>query len=121
MVFSIRNGFYKINFFTNSILQNQLHFFLQIFTKFVQRFLQNQLQNTKSIFRLNYARCEKMLRNKIVHFKWIYKLKIKNLIFSPNFMGFEKMLQTKVVILKTLYKYYIEHFLVGIIDFLINI
>ena len=36
-------------------------------------------------------------------------------------MGFEKMLQIKVVVFKKLYKFYIEHFLIGIIVFLINI
>ena len=35
-------------------------------------------------------------------------------------MGCEKILQIKVVF-KKLYKLYIEHFLIGIIDFLINI
>ena len=36
-------------------------------------------------------------------------------------MGCEKMLQIKVIVLKTFYKFHIEHFLVGIIAFLINI
>ena len=36
-------------------------------------------------------------------------------------MECEKMLQIKVVIIKKLYKFHIEHFLIGIIVFFINI
>ena len=36
-------------------------------------------------------------------------------------MGCEKMLQIKVVVFKKLYKFYINHFLIGIIVFLIKI
>ena len=36
-------------------------------------------------------------------------------------MGCEKMLQIKVAVLKKLYKFHIEHFLIGIVVFLINI
>ena len=36
-------------------------------------------------------------------------------------MGCEKILQIKVVAFKKLYKFYIEHFLLGIIVFLMNI
>ena len=36
-------------------------------------------------------------------------------------MRCEKMLQIKVVVFKKLYKFDIEHFLIGIIVFLINI
>ena len=85
----------------------------------------------KSIFRPNYARYEKMLRSKIVHFKQTYKfylnhflekrmvfilikktfLKIKSCGFRLNKARYEKMLRSKIVHLKKIYNFYFEHFL----------
>ena len=87
----------------------------------------------KSIFRLNYERCEKILRRKIVHLKGIYKFgfddflekrivfvlsvnngfyKFKISIFRPNYARFEKMLRSKIVHLKKIYKFDSYHFLI---------
>ena len=85
----------------------------------------------KSIFRPNYARCEKNLKSKIVHLKKIYKfgfdhflvkrtvfvlikktlLKIKNCCFRPKNARYEKMLRSKIIYLKKIYKFYFDHFL----------
>ena len=71
----------------------------------------------KSIFRLNYARYEKMLKSKIIHLKETYKfcydhflekrtvfiliktklLKIKSCSFRPNNARYKKMLSSKIV------------------------
>ena len=95
----------------------------------------------KSIFRLNDARYEKMLRSKIIHLKETYKLcfnhflekrtvfilikktllKIKSCGFRPNNARYETMLRSKIVRFKKIYKFYFYHFLIGIIVFLINI
>ena len=82
-----------------------------------------------------------MLRNKIIRFKKIYKfysnhflikctifvLNVKNGIKKQklNFSGkllrhTKKMLRNKIVRFKKMYKSYSEHFLIGIIVFLIN-
>ena len=93
----------------------------------------------KSIFPPNYARCEKMLRSKIVHLKETYKFgfdyflernkivrfkKIYKFCFDHfliKFLGHtKKMLRNKLVHYKNMYKSYFDHFLIGIIVFLIN-
>ena len=87
----------------------------------------------KSIFRPNYARYDKMLRNKIIHLKKIYKffldhflvkctvlvLSIKNDIykietstFQSNHARYEKILTNKIVHLKKIYKFVFDYFLV---------
>ena len=87
----------------------------------------------KSIFRLNYARYEKILQSEIVHLKKIYKfcfnyflikrmvfvliektlLKIiKNCGFRPNNERYEKMLRTKIAHLKKIYKFCSNYFLI---------
>ena len=85
----------------------------------------------KSIFPPNYARYEKMLQNKIVHLKKIYKfgfdhflekrtvfiliiktlLKIKSCGFRANNARYEKMLTRKIIHLKETYKFCFDHFL----------
>ena len=80
-----------------------------------------------------------MLRTKIVYLKKIYKfcfdhfleklavfiliektlLKIKSYGFRPNNARYEKMLTSKIVHLKEIYNFYFDHFLIGIIVFLI--
>ena len=79
----------------------------------------------KSIFRPNYARCEKMLTSKIIDLKETYKfcfyhflekrtvfilikktlLKIKSCGFRPNNGRYEKMLKSKIVHLKNIYNF----------------
>ena len=82
-----------------------------------------------------------MLRNKIIRFKKIYKfyfdhflikwtvcvLNVQNVIkhqklnFSDKLCDVQKkMLRNKIVRFKKMYKYYFDHFLIGIIVFLIN-
>ena len=95
----------------------------------------------KSIFRSNNARYEKILIGKIIHLKETYKfcfdhflekrtvfilikkktlLKIKSCGFRPNNARYEKMLTSKIVHLKEIYNFDSDHFLIGIIVFLIN-
>ena len=86
----------------------------------------------KSIFRLNYARYEKMLKSKIIHLKDTYKfcfnhflekrtvfilikktlLKIKSCGFRPNNARYEKMLKSKIVHPKKIYNFDFDHFLI---------
>ena len=86
----------------------------------------------KSIFRLNNARYEKMLRSKIIHLKESYQfcfdhflekrtvfilvkktlLKIKSCGFRPKNARYEKMLRSKIVHLKKIYNFYFHHFLI---------
>ena len=47
-------------------------------------------------------------------------LKIKSCGFRPNNARFKKMLTSKIVHLKKIYHLYFDHFLIGIIVFLIN-
>ena len=81
-----------------------------------------------------------MLRNKIGRFKKIYKfyfnhflikctvfvLNVKNVMknqklnFSDKLCDIQKMLRNKIVRFKKMYKSYSNHFLIGIIVFLIN-
>ena len=96
----------------------------------------------KSIFRLNCARYEKMLRSKIFHLKKIYKFdvehffvkrtvfvssikngfyKIKKSIFRPNYTRYEKMLRSKIVYIRKIYKFYFDHFLVKHTVFVLSI
>ena len=93
-------------------------------------------------FRPKNARYEKMLTSKIVNLKDIYKfyfdhflikcavfvLNVKNVIknqkfnFSDKLCDIQKkMLRNKIVRFKKIYKSYLNHFLIGIIFFLINI
>ena len=85
-----------------------------------------------SILPPNYARYEKMLQNKIVHLKKIYKfgfdhfleirtvfiliiktlLKIKSCGFRANNARYKKMLRRKIVHLKKIYKFDFDHFLI---------
>ena len=83
---------------------------------------------------------KKMLRNKIVHFKMIYKfalnyffigvialllfiknvfLEIQNLIFLPKYMRYEKHIRDKIVHLKKIHKFISEHFFIGHIVFVL--
>ena len=93
----------------------------------------------KSIFRTNYARCEKIWTIKIVHLKKIYKfgfdhflvkstvfvliektlLKLKNCGCRPNNTRYEKMLRSKILYLKKIYKFGFDHFLVKSTVFLL--
>ena len=86
----------------------------------------------KSIFRLNYARYEKMLTSKIIHLKETYKfcfdhflekrtvfilvkktlLKIKSCGFRPKNARYKKMLRSKIVHLKKIYNFDFDHFLI---------
>ena len=81
-----------------------------------------------------------MLTSKIIHLKETYKfcfdhflekrtvfilikktlLKIKSCGFRPNNGRYEKMLKSRIVHLKKIYNFDFDHFLVGIIVFLIN-
>ena len=82
-----------------------------------------------------------MLRNKFIRFKKIYKfyfdrflikctvfvLNVKNVIknkklnFSDKLCDIQKkMLRNKIVRFKNMYKSYFDHFLIGIIVFIIN-
>ena len=91
-------------------------------------------------FRPNNARYEKMLKSKIVHLKKIYNfdfdhflvkrtifvLIVKNVIKNQKFNFPDKlrhtkqMLRNKIIRFKKIYKFYFDHFLIGIIVFLIN-
>ena len=81
-----------------------------------------------------------MLRNKFIRFKKIYKfyfdhflikctvfvLNVKNVIKNQKFnfldklCDIQKMLRNKIVRFKKMYKSYFDHFLIGIIVFLIK-
>ena len=96
----------------------------------------------KSIFRPNYISCEKMLRNKIVRLRKIYKFdfdhflfkrtvfvlsikngfyKIKKSIFRSNSPRAEKMLRNKILYLIKMYKFDFDHFLVKHTVFVLSI
>ena len=88
----------------------------------------------------NNVRYEKMLNSKIVHLKEIRNfdfdnffikrtvfvlivknvIKNKNSIFRTNSATYKKILRNKIVRFKKIYKSYFDHFLIGIIVFLIN-
>ena len=102
-----------------------------------------RLKIKKLWFPANNARCEKMLRSKIVHLKEIYNfyfdhflikrtvfvlivksviINIKNLISRTNSATYEtNVKEHNIVRFKRIYKFCFDHFLIGIIVFLINI
>ena len=84
---------------------------------------------------------KKMLSSKIVHLKEIYNfgfdhffikhtlfvLIVKNVIKNQKFnfpdktlRNTKQMLRKKIIRLKKIYKFYFDHFLIGVIVFLIN-
>ena len=96
----------------------------------------------KSIFQPNYIRYEKMLQNKIVCLRKIYKFdfnhflfkrtvfvlsiknglyKIKKSIFRPNSQRSEKMLRNKILHLRKIYKFDFNHFLLKHTVFVLSI
>ena len=90
----------------------------------------------KSIFRPNYARYEKMLRNKIIHLKKIYNfdfdnflikrtlfvLIVKNVIKNQKFNFPDKLcdIRNKIIRFKKIYKFYFDHFLIKCSVFVLN-
>ena len=153
LVLSVKNGFYKNkkSFFRpnyaryekmveskiihlKKIYKFDLDHFLLKYTVFVLSIKNGFHKIKKSIFRPNYARYEKMLKNKIVDLKEIYKFdsyhflvnptvfvlsimngfyKIKKYIFRPNYSIYETMLTNKIVCLKKIPQFCIGHFLIG--------
>ena len=151
-VLSIKNGFYKIKksiFWPNyaryeKMLRSKIIYLRKIYKFYFHHFLVKRTvfvlsiktvfyKMKKFILRLNYARYEITLRNKIILFKNIYKFnfnyflvkrtvfvlsinnvfyKIKKSILRPNIARYEIILRNKIILFKKIYKFGVDHFLI---------
>ena len=152
LILSIKDGFHKIKksiFCPNYVksekmLRSKIVYLKKIYKFDFDYFLVKRMvfvlsikngfyKIKKSIFRPSYISYEKILRNKIVRLRKIYKFdfnhfllkrtvfvlsikngfyKIKKSILRPNYARYEKMLRSKIIQHKKIYKFVFNHFLV---------